>query len=127
MIHPFFTKLVSQPHLFAEHVAAYGELAAAEIRQFAAVWQMRAVLAIVSVFAALIAIGLSAVAGMFAAAIAWQQMPAPWVLVAVPAAFWLITLVCGVRAWTMKVTPMFSLVREQVSADIDLLNRAGNS
>ena len=45
MIHPFFTKLVTQPGLFAEHIAAYADLASAEVRRFGAVWQRRVVLA----------------------------------------------------------------------------------
>lgn len=127
MIHPFFTKLVTQPGLFAEHIAAYAELATAEVRQFGSVWQTRAILAVITATATVIAILLTCIAGMFAAAIAWQGMPAAWVLVAVPALFWLIALGCGIYAWRLKVTPMFSLVREQVAVDIDLLNRAGKA
>lgn len=127
MIHPFFTKLVTQPGLFAEHVAAYAELATAEVRQFGSIWQTRAILAAITATAMVIAIVLTSIAGMFAAAIAWQGMPAAWVLIAVPALFWLIALGCGIYAWRLKVTPMFSLVREQVAVDIDLLNRAGKA
>ena len=127
MIHPFFTKLATQPGLFAEHIAAYAELATAEVRQFSAVWQIRAMLAAVTAVAVVIAIVLSAIAGMFAAAITWEGMPSPWVLVIVPSVFWLIAIGCGLYAWRLKVTPMFSLVREQVAVDIELLNRAGKS
>ncbi len=127
MIHPFFTKLATQPGLFAEHIAAYAELATAEVRQFSAVWQTRAMLAAVTAVAVVIAIVLSAIAGMFAAAIAWEGMPSPWVLVIVPSVFWLIAIGCGLYTWRLKVTPVFSLVREQVAVDIELLNRAGKS
>lgn len=127
MIHPFFTKLATQPGLFAEHVAAYAELATAEVREFGSAWQTRAMLGAVAAAAAVIAIVLSAIAGMFAAAIAWEGMPAPWVLVVVPSVFWLIAIGCALYAWRLKVAPMFSLVREQVAVDIELLNRAGKA
>lgn len=125
MIHPFFTRLITQPGLFAEHVGAYAELATAEVRQFGAVWQKRVVFAVVAAFAALLAIGISAVAAMMVAAIAWDSMPAPWVLVLVPCSFWLLALWCGIVAWRTKAEPMFSLLREQMAVDIDLLHTAG--
>lgn len=127
MIHPFFTKLITQPGLFAEHVGAYAELATAEVRQFGAVWQKRLVLAIVAAFATFMAIGVSAVAGMLAAAIHWEGMPAAWVLVLVPGVFWVVALGCGIAAWRTKAEPMFSLLREQMAVDIELLNTAGQS
>ena len=127
MIHPVFTKLASQPGLFAEHIGAYAELAVEEARQFSANWQTRILLAAVSAFTGAIALVVSAVAGLLVAAHGWNSMPAPWVLVAVPALFWLITSCCALFAWRLKVTPMFSLVREQLGADIELLNRAGKA
>lgn len=125
MIHPFFTKLVSQPGLFAEHAGAYAELASAEVRHFAAVWRRRLVLVIATAIAAMLAIGISAVAGMLGAVIPWESMPAPWILVAVPGAFWIVALLCGFAAWRIQAEPMFSVLREQMAVDIDLLNRAG--
>lgn len=126
MIHPVFTKLVSQPGLFAEHICAYAELAAAEARQFGANWQSRLLLAAVAAFSGAIALVVSSVAGMLIAAHGWNGMVAPWVLIAVPGLFWFIASCCALLAWKSKVSPMFSLVREQMSADIELLNRAGN-
>ena len=127
MIHPFFIKLASQPGLFAEHIGAYAELAVAEAREFGANWQTRALLVVIAAFTGAIALVVSAVAAMMVAAHGWYSMPAPWVLVAVPALFWLITFCCAFFAWRLKVSPMFSLVREQLGADIELLHRAGNA
>jgi len=127
MIHPVFTKLVSQPGLFAEHIGAYAELAVAEARQFGANWQSRLLLAALAAFTGAIALVVSAVAGMLIAAHGWNSMVAPWVLIAVPGLFWLIATACALFAWKVTVSPMFSLLREQLGADIELLNRAGNS
>ncbi len=127
MIHPVFTRLVSQPGLFAEHVAAYADLAVAEARQFGANWQSRLLFAGLAALTGAIALVVSAVAGMLIAAHGWNGMVAPWVLIAVPGLFWLLASYCALFAWKAKVSPMFSLVREQLGADIELLNRAGNS
>lgn len=127
MIHPVFTRLLSQPGLFAEHIAAYAELAAAEARQFGANWQSRLLFAALAALTGAIALVVSAVAGMLIAAHGWNGMVAPWVLIAVPGLFWLLASCCALFAWKAKVSPMFSLVQEQLGADIELLNRAGNS
>lgn len=125
MIHPVFTKLASQPGLFAEHIGAYAELVVAEAREFGANWQTCLLLAAVSAFTGAIALVVSAIAGMMVAAHGWNGMVMPWVLVAVPAAFWVVCASCAILAWRVKMSPMFSLVREQLGADIELLNRAG--
>jgi len=127
MIHPVFTKLASQPGLFAEHFGAYAELAVAEARQFGANLQARALFAAVALFTGTTALIVSAVAGMLVAAHGWNTMPAPWVVVAIPAVFWLIAVSCGVVAWRLKVSPVFQLVREQLGSDLDLLKRAGKT
>ncbi len=125
MIHPVFTKLASQPGLFAEHIGAYAELVLAEARQFGANWQTRLLLVAVAALTGAIALVVSAVSAMMVAAQGWNNMVMPWVLVAVPAAFWFISAICALLAWRVKMSPMFSLVREQLGADIELLNRAG--
>jgi len=125
MIHPFFTKLVTRPGLFAEHVDAYADLATAEVRQFGSVWQKRALLALACACATVLAIGVSAVAGIVAAAIAWDAMPAPWALVLVPCGLWLVALGCGIASWRTRTEPMFVLVRQQMAVDLAMLNAAG--
>jgi hypothetical protein len=54
-------------------------------------------------------------------------MPYPLMLVVVPGVFWLVAVGCGLVAWRMHPSPMFSLLREQLVADIDLLNSVGRS
>jgi hypothetical protein len=125
MIHPFFTKLVTQPGLFAEHVGAYAGLASAEVRQFGSLWQRRVMLATACAIATVLAIGLSSVAAIVAAAVAWEAMPAPWTLVWIPALLWLLALGCGVAAWRTRTGPMFALVRQQMAVDLEMLHVAG--
>lgn len=127
MIHPVFTKLASQPGLFAEHIAAYAELAVAELRHFGASWQTRLLFAAASAVTGAVALVVTAVAGMLVAAQGWNNMVAPWVLIAVPALLWLVAAGSALCAWRLKVSPMFSSVREQLAADIELLNRAGKA
>ncbi len=125
MIHPIFTKLATQPGLFADHLAAYAELAHAELRQWGTDWLKRSLWAAVSIAATLLALGTSAVAAMLVATHGWHGLVAPWALVAVPGLFWAVALVCGLVAWRMKTEPAFALMREQVEADVALLNAAG--
>ena len=125
MIHPVFTKLASQPGLFAEHIGAYAELVVAETRQFGANWKARLLLAAISASSGVVALVVSAIAGMLVAAHGWNNLVEPWVVVAVPAVFWLVSIACALLARRVKMSPMFSTVREQLGADLELLNRAG--
>ena len=125
MIHPVFTKLASQPGLFAEHIGAYAELVVAEARQFGADWKTRLLLASISAFTGAVALVVSAIAAMMVAAHGWYNLVAPWVVVAVPTLFWLVSVCCALLAWRVKMSPMFSMVRDQLGADLELLNRAG--
>ncbi len=127
MIHPVFTRLVDQPGLFAEHAAAYFELATAEVRQFGAVWQKRVVLSALAAIAVVLAIGATSTAAMLAGAVVWERMPAPWALWVVPGAIWLFAMGCGVAAWLTRPQPMFSLLRQQFVADVHMLDEAGRS
>ena len=84
MIHPMLKIVASRPELLAEHLAAYGELAAVQAQVAAAQLQRRAVLIGVAALAAALGLGLAGVAVMLAGALPLQTMPTPWLLAVVP-------------------------------------------
>ena len=122
MIHPFFTKLVTKPGLFAEHAGAYAELAAAEALQLSARWKRQLLLTLVVAVCALLGLGLAGVAALLAAAVPVATMPAPWVLWALPALPLVAAGCCGVMLWRMQSVPAFALLRSQFDADAQLLH-----
>lgn len=126
VIHPLFTKLATQPGLFVEHAGAYAELAGAEVRAYGASWQRRATLTAIASLCALLALLLTGVAVMLAASLPLSQMPAPWLLWAVPAGVWMLCLACAALAWRTRVQPVFNGLRDQWAADVALFHEAEN-
>ena len=121
MIHPIFTRLVTQPGLFAEHAGAYAELAAAEALQLSTRLKRQLLLALAAALCALLGLGLTGVAALLAAALPLDTMPAPWVLLALPALPLAAAAACGFALWRMQSVAAFALLRSQFAADARLL------
>ena len=122
MIHPLFTRLVTQPGLFAEHAGAYAELAAAEAQQLGSHWKRQLLLTVAAGILALLGVGLAGVALLLAAAIPIDTMPAGWALWAVPALPWAGAGTCAFMLWRMQSVAAFALLRDQIAADARLLD-----
>ena len=122
MIHPLFTRLVTQPGLFAEHAGAYAELAAAEAQQLGSRWKRQLLLTVAAGILALLGVGLAGVALLLAAAIPIDTMPAGWALWAVPALPWAGAGTCAFMLWRMQSVAAFALLRDQIAADARLLD-----
>ena len=122
MIHPFFTRLVTQPGLFAEHAGAYAELAAAEAQQLGTRWKRQLLLAALTGVCTLVGLMLAGMALLLAAALPAAAMPAAWALWVVP----LVPLVAAAGAaaslWRMRSVAAFALLRGQIAADARLLD-----
>lgn len=121
MIHPLLTKLVTQPQVFVEHLSAYGALATLEARETGRAWQRRAVTLAICAVMAVLGLVFTGVALMLVAAWPWQNMPAPWAMLSVPAVMW---LVAGVSWWLGTRHPAakpFAQLRQQLSADAQLM------
>jgi hypothetical protein len=127
MIHPLFKLLVNRPELFVEHAGAYAEVLAAEARDLSAHWQRRVALLVLAVSCTLIAMGLSGVAVLLASAIAWDQMPLPWLLVATPLVPLALGLVCALAAQRPQARPALAVLRDQMALDAQLIEQAGRS
>ena len=122
MIHPLFTRLVTQPGLFAEHAGAYAELAAAEAQQLGLHWKRQLLLTVAAGILGLLGVGLAGVALLLAAAIPIDTMPAGWALWAVPALPWAAAAACAFMLWRMQSVTAFALLRDQIAADARLLD-----
>jgi uncharacterized membrane protein YqjE len=121
VIHPFLRKLVTEPELFVEHASAYAELASAQARQVGQLWRRRAALLLLAFAFAAVALVLSGVAALLAAALPWQQMPAPGVLIVLPALLWLVAAGAAWAGWKTPQPEPFGCLRQQWAADAQLM------
>ena len=121
MIHPLFIAMAKKPGLFLEHADAYADLAVAELACWRNRLQQRALLAAAGALFALLGLALAGVAGLIAAAIPWQSMPAPWVLWALPLALLLLAAFLGWRVRQLGDDAAFASLREQVAQDLATL------
>jgi hypothetical protein len=127
MIHPFLKKLATEPTLFVEHASAYASLATLEAREVGLALRRRALALSACASLGMLALAFSGLAVMLAAAVPWQSMPAPWVLVGLPVALW---LVCGVLWWMGSRQPLlqpFTHLRQQWAADTQLVRDVAQS
>ncbi len=127
MIHPFLKKLATEPSLFVEHASAYASLATLEVREVGLSWKRRAVALSACVSLSLLAVAFTGLALMLFAVIPVQDMPAPWALLAVPAALW---LGCGVLWWLGAREPVpepFTNLRQQWAADTRMMREVGEA
>ena len=121
MIHPLFTRLVSQPGLFAEHAGAYAELAAAEALQMSTRLKRQLLLGVTAALCAFLGLGLAGVSALLAAALPVDTMPAPWALWALPALPLAGAAASGLQLWRMQSVTAFALLRSQFAADARML------
>lgn len=127
MFHPLIRLLASKPHLVAHHLGGYVELASAQAQEVARAMQSRLVWSA----AAMTGLGagalLAGVALLIAAAVPLDGMPAPWLLVAVPAVPLLLGVFCWAQARQRPVAWSLDIMREQLAADAALLSDAENA
>lgn len=121
MLHPLIQLLATRPDLLADHADAYIDLAAAEASCL--VHHLRRRLWLTGSAVALAAAGLlwSGVSLMLWAALPPDRMPMAWVLAAVPGMAWTLAGICGWRATQAPPIPHFTLLRQQIRTDAELL------
>lgn len=127
MLHPLMKLVTTQPQLVAHHLGAYAHLASAQAFDGLVALRGRAVLGATAAVLLVLGVLLAGVALLLAAVTPWDEMPAPWLLVAAPA---LPLIAAAVSWWTMRQRPWaWSLdpLREQLAADAALLAEAGEA
>ena len=120
MIHPALRLIVTQPHLLAEHVHAYGGLVGAELGRSAAVWKLRLVffaIAAILLSAALVLGGVSLMLWAITPAVSVQSQ---WALIAVPSVPAVVAVGC-LLAGMRKTGETFENLKQQLAADMAML------
>lgn len=123
IIHPLFKTLVTHPHLLAEHAGAYLELAGAEAAQVAQDARRHAIHLALAGACGVLGVFLAGGALLLAAALPLQGMPAPWALVAIPAAPLLVSGLLWALHHRKGPDLSFPLLRDQMCVDRELLRR----
>ena len=124
MFHPLIKMLVSRPEMLAEHVGAYAELAAAEAAQAVDHARNKVIVGAAAAVLALVGLVLVGVAALLCAALPTSEMPAPWLLVAVPAVPLLAAIGAALWLRSRPVSASFALLREQMARDSELVREA---
>lgn len=121
MLHPVFTTLIKRPDLVADHVTAYVELVQQEASGLGADWIKRGVAWAMAAFGALLFLVLTGVALMLGAIHQFH-----WMLIAVPSAVLLLTLVALARARAPQREERFKELKAQLQSDAQALREAAD-
>ncbi len=127
MFHPLIKLLATKPHLLAQHAGAYAELASLQAGAAAESLKLRAGLALAAAGLLTLSVTLAGVATLLLAVVPVASMPAPWLLAAAP----LLPLVVAGGFYAMlRRQPwqgVMAPLREQLEADLQLLNEASQA
>lgn len=120
-MHPFFKLMVDRPAVITDHVEAYASLAALELSGAVTQLRVRALKTAIALSCVAVAAVLAGVAVMLWAVTPPDQLHAPWALWLVPGLPAIVAAWSWLSAQAISDTLAFSLLRDQVRADIDML------
>lgn len=125
-MNPLLALLATRPQLLVDHAQAYAALFNAELALASADWHRRVFLRAMALCSFCVAAGLAGVATML-----WFTTATPasslWVLVTIPVAPLLVTLVCLLLARQSPQSVSFAKLGRQINADMAMLRAAGES
>ena len=124
MMHPLLALIATRPQLLTAHAEAYAALAAAELAEARAGWQRRLLLGATALCSAGVAAVLAGVALMLWAVLLPTDGLARALLIATPLVPALLALGCGMAA-RGDGRANFTVLRQQVKADLRMLREAG--
>ncbi len=119
MLHPLFATLIKRPDLIADHVAAYAELITQETSGLATDWVTRGLAWVLVAAGALVFVLFSGIALMLGVLNQFH-----WVLVALPGAVLLLTLLAFSKARTSRQSDSFTEFKSQLNSDLRALREA---
>lgn len=127
MIHPLLRLAATEPHLLGDHVEAYAALVGEEVTKVSTSLITR--LALYGAALCLFAVGLVlvGVALLFCAAMPSADFPAPWAMIVVPLAPFVIAAGCVVFARSKPSEKPFETLKEQLNADMAMLREVSAS
>lgn len=120
-MHPFFKLMVDRPAVITDHVEAYASLAALELSGAVTQLRVRALKTAIALSCVAVAAVLAGVAVMLWAVTPLDQLHAPWALWLAPGLPAIVAAWSWLSAQAISDTPAFSLLRDQVRGDIDML------
>ncbi len=124
MMHPLLALIATRPQLLTAHAEAYAALAAAELGEASTGWQRKLLLSAIALCSAGVAAVLAGVALMMWVVLLPTADLARAMLIATPLLPALIALGCGLAA-RGNGRASFTVLREQVKADLRMLREAG--
>ena len=120
-MHPLLHLLMTRPELLGEHAQAYAELVGSEVNELATATRQRMLWSAVALCCAAATLVLAGVALMLALALPQTRDAAPWALLLTPGLPLLGVLACVLRLRASQRTAAFAKLREQLQADLELL------
>ena len=119
MLHPLFATLIKRPDLIADHLAAYVELVSQESSGLGVDWLKRGLAWMMVALGSLVFVIFFGIALMLGAMNQFH-----WVLVAVPSAVLLLTLLALLIARSPIDNDRFTELKAQVNGDLRALREA---
>jgi uncharacterized membrane protein YqjE len=127
MIHPLLRLAATEPHLIGDHVEAYASLVGEEVGKISTSLITRVVLYVAALCMVAVGLVLIGVALLFVAAISSSDYPAPWAMVVVPLAPFVIAIGCVVYARSKPTEKAFDTIKKQLNADMAMLREVSAS
>jgi uncharacterized membrane protein YqjE len=120
-MHPLLHLLMTRPELLGEHAQAYAELVGSEINDLATATRQGVLWSAAALCCAAATLVLAGMALMLALALPQTRSDAPWALLLTPCLPLLGALACVLRLRATQRAPAFAKLREQLRADLELL------
>lgn len=120
-MHPFFKLLVDKPAVVTDHLEGYAALAALECSGAIEQLRARALYTAIALSCGAVAVVLAGVAVMLWAVTPPAHLHAPWALWVTPGLPAVVAAWYGWTACRPGGPPVFSALRDQVHADIEML------
>jgi uncharacterized membrane protein YqjE len=131
LFHPLFQPIVrlitSRPELLVDHAQAYAELFSSELGIAGENWKRQLILNGVAVFSLAVGVIFAGVALLLCAMLPVAESPAPWALIAVPVAPFVLAIACLFFASRRANAVPFSNIRRQLAADLAMVREAGSA
>ena len=127
MIHPLLRLAATEPHLLGDHVEAYASLVGEEMSKASTSWALRIGLLLLALAMAVVGLVLTGVSLLLVAALPSSDFAAPWALVVVPLAPFVIAAVCAMVAKSKPSTSAFQKIKGQLNADMAMLREVSSA
>jgi hypothetical protein len=127
MIHPLLRLAATEPHLLGDHVEAYAALVGEEVTKVSTSWATRIGLYLSALLMVAVGLVLVGVALLLCAVLPSSGYPAPWAMIVVPLAPFVIAAICVLVARSKPIEKAFDSVRKQLNADMAMLREVSAS